>query len=174
MKTRILQTKERLEQTKFFLQKMRENIGDKKIFCYYLNAFLASARSVFHVFKKEFRENDALLKYGKEKEKIPIIRFFIEMRNVSLKEYTPKTKTTIHVSAVADFTKKDYKEVIDSDGKKHYSAQKLLKPIETKIVGYLFVHNSKWFEKEPDVMTSCAKYVSELEKFVKNIETTVT
>jgi hypothetical protein len=115
MKTRTLQTRVRLEQTKFLLQKMRENIEDKKIFCIFLDSFLASARSVFHVFKKEFHEDFALLKYGSETEKIPIIRFFIEMRNVSLKKCTPKTMTTIHVSTVSDFTEKDYREVINSD-----------------------------------------------------------
>lgn len=65
----ILKTRKRLEQTKFFWGKMKESIKRRTEFEYYLDAFLASARSIFHVFEKEFSENKQLLKLSKETEK---------------------------------------------------------------------------------------------------------
>lgn len=172
-KPNILKTRERLEESKFFLKEMEKNLKNRTDFQHFLDAFLASARSVFHVFEKEFSGNEQLLRFGKETEKIPIIKFFRKLRNISLKEYTPETKKKIEfiMASKFNFTEKDIRKVVDDEGKTHYVSPLVpLELKETKHVGYVFDHDFRWFNENPDVISLCTEYINELEKFVRNVE----
>ena len=122
-KSSKLQSRFKLEEAKFFFQQMELNYQERINFRYYLDAFLASSRSVTNVFKKQFKHNNVLMKYyeGKVQEwkKIKIMKFFIEMRNISLKEQSPDTKKKYGLTwyTEVNISEKDVKKVVDSDGK---------------------------------------------------------
>lgn len=108
-------TRFRLEETRFFLGKMESNLQNRIEFRFYLDAFLASARSIFHVFEKEFHDNGLLMDWYKgeiEVKKNPVVKFFINLRNISLKEHTPDTYTSVRIKWAADvnLTEKDVKK----------------------------------------------------------------
>jgi len=172
----INRTRFKLEEARFFLENMTSNLQNRREFRYYLDAFLASARSVFHVFESEFHGNRLLLNWYKEEAEVkknPVVKFFIKLRNISLKEHTPDTRTRVSFTYASDvnLTEKDVKKVVDSEGKEHWVTPLL--PLEVKkekVIGYHFVHNFKWFNENPDVMYLCKKYLDELEKFVVELE----
>lgn len=170
-------TRFRLEETRFFLGKMESNLQNRIEFRFYLDAFLASARSIFHVFEKEFHDNKLLMDWYKGKatgmKKNKILKFFIELRNISLKEHTPDTRTRASVTWGVDviLSKEDVKRVIDSDGKEHYVTPPLpLEVKDKKVIGYAFLHNIKSFDENPDVMSLCTKYLGKLDRFVSEME----
>jgi len=103
-----LQCRERLDQTKFFYSKIQEEFKNPIIFEYYLNAFLASARSVTNLLEKEFSKNEKLMRFHSERMKEwhedKAMRLFYELRSVSLKEQTPPTRKTVAKSLVERFS----------------------------------------------------------------------
>lgn len=169
-------TRFRLVEARFFLGKMELNLQNRIKFRFYLDAFLASARSIFHVFESEFHDKRSLMDWYKretEVKKNPVVKFFIKLRNISLKEHTPNTRTKVRLTWAADvnLSEKDVKKVVDSDGKEHWVTP--LMPLEVrdkKVIGYSFVHNFKWFDENPDVMHLCKQYLGELKKFVSEAE----
>ena len=175
----ISRTRFKLEEARFFLENMTSNLQNRREFRYYLDAFLASARSVFHVFESEFHDNRLLLNWYKEEAEVkrnPVVKFFIKLRNISLKEHTPDTRTRVAVvwAANVNLTEKDVGKVVDSDGKERWFTPLL--PLEVKneeVIGYHFVHTFKWFNENPDVICLCKKYLDELEKFVVEYENKV-
>lgn len=172
----VNRTRFRLEEARFFLGKMELNLQNRIELRFYLDAFLASARSMFHVFESEFHDSRLLMDWYKretEVKKNPVVKFFIKLRNISLKEHTPNTRTKVRLTWAADvnLSEKDVKKVVDSDGKEHWVTPRMpLEVTDKKIIGYSFVHNFKWFKENPDVMHLCKKYLDELEKFVAEVE----
>jgi hypothetical protein len=166
-----------LEAAKFHYVRMEANLQDSTKFTFSLLAFLPIARSMTLVFKKEFNDNERLMVwYDTKVEKWKdnkIMRFFKEMRNVSLKEHTPDTRSRISLTWRADIvlSEKDVERVVDSERKEHWVTP--LYPLEVKgkkVIGYSFVHDFKWFDENPDVVSLCKTYLDELEKFVAECE----
>jgi len=183
-----LQTRFRLEEAKFFYQQMKLNFQDRTIFLFFLDAFLASARSVPDVFKKESKNvNPELRKWCESKvrelENNKIMKFFIGMRNISIHQHIPKMKTTATVSLTNDAILVDRVSVtkISPDGtieqiesppyvKNRQSKKKEQKPSSPEVVCYSFHELPKWFDENPDVMYLCKICLDELEKFVTECE----
>lgn len=174
----IEHTKFRLQEARFFLGKMELNLQDRIEFRYYLDAFLASARSITHVFKSEFHDNSFLMdwyqrKVAPEWEENKIMKFFKKLRNISLKEHTPSTRTRVSITWGVDIvlSEKDVKRVEDSDGKEHWiTPPRPLEVKDKKVIGYAFLHNFRWFDENPDVMSLCTQYLGELDRFVSEME----
>jgi hypothetical protein len=172
----ISRTRFRLEEARFFLGKMTSNLQNRKEFRYYLDAFLSSARSVFHIFESEFHGNKLLLDWYKEEaeaKKNPVVKFFVKLRNISLKEHSPDTRTKVSLTWAANvnLTEEDVSKVVDSDGKEHWVTPVMpLEVTDEKVIGCYFLHNFKWFNENPDVMYLCREYLNELEKFVIEVE----
>lgn len=179
-------TKFRLEEARFFYRKMEVNLQNRTKFRYYLDAFLASARSVFHVFESEFHENRLVMNWYNSETEIRenlVVKFFITLRNISLKEHTPKTKTIAGVTfkpGVVLSAKhlriivNSLERVVDSNGKERWATPAIPPEVEERTaMRYDFVHDFKWFKEEPDVMQLCKKYLSELEKSVTEAESLV-
>ena len=86
---------------------MEDNFKDPEQFMVYLNAFLASGRSVTQLFKKEFNDNKELMNYYESKtvewKKNEVTRLFVWLRNISLKEHTPNTRISVAKSLSSGF-----------------------------------------------------------------------
>jgi len=181
-----IQSRLRLEEARFFYEQMNIHFQDRIRFLFFLDAFLASARSVTHVFQKEFHENVQIMNwYEREVAKWKdnkIMRLFTHMRNISLKEHTPKMRTTVAKSLSASFTianKVSIRKIIgekteqvDLVGESTKQSRKE-EQVVTKgsgIVDYSFDELPRWFDENPDVMYLCGKYLDYLEKFVSEAE----
>lgn len=166
---------------------MELNFQDITIFTYSLLAFLPIARSVTLVFQKQFHGNKQLMDWYeskvKEWEDNKIMKFFIEMRNVSLKEHTPKMKLTRTVPFTVDAI---LVRKVSPDGKIEQtetqspcSSTEQSKEREQhaqpspRVVRYSFHELPEWFDDNPDVMRFCKKYLEELEKFVIEAESMI-
>jgi hypothetical protein len=185
-----LQTRFRLEEAKFFFRQMEVNFQDRTKFLYCLDAFLASARSVTLVFKKEFHDDKSLMNWYKTKveewKNNKVMTLFIEMRNISIHEHTPKMKVTHAISITADAILVDSVTVrkISPDGtieQVEAPPREPVKPSKEKekiapsprTVRYSFHDLPKWFDENPDVMELCKAYLDELERFVTEAENVV-
>lgn len=173
----VLQSRLYLDAAKYYYQQMELNFQDRRKFLYSLLAFLPIARSVTLVFKKETSNNRQLKAWYQEKVKEwknnKLMKFFIELRDISIHEHTPDTRTRVAVewTANVNLTEKDVSKVVDSDGKEHWVTPLLpLEIIDEKVIGYHFINDFKWFNEIPDVMNLCKKYLDELEKFVSDAE----
>jgi len=182
-----LQCRFRLEEAKFFYEQMKLNFQDRVKFLWFLDAFLAIARSLTHVFQTEFHNNKEIMdwynKVAKDWQNNKIMKLFIEIRNISLKEHTPKMRTTIAESFSINFVIADKVTLkkISPDGKSEQVevSQELVKQRKEEpkipqrnsgIVGYSFDELPEWFDENPDVMSLCKRYLDELEKFVTEAE----
>jgi len=159
-----LQCRLYLETAKFHYKQMALNIQDKDILIYCLLAFLPIARSVTLVFQKEFHGNEELMNWYaskvKEWENNKVLKFFIDMRNISLKEH-PLIMLTRELVPLSVFLPSsanyDRKEVHASD---------------VEIVSYIF-ELPEHIDENPEVMNLCLRYLDELEDFVIEAENIV-
>lgn len=184
----VLRCRNRLEAAKLMHEHMGLNFQDEKKFRYFLDAFLALARSVPHILKSEFHDDNELARWYDHRVRelggVKVVRFFIEMRNISLKEHTPMMATTAVVSVTVDAIIGETLDVkkISPDGKTKNVRTASLEiagdqaekqqptPTVPRIVTYSFDELPKWFDENPDVMYLCKKYLDELERFVAEAE----
>lgn len=186
-----LQTRFRLKEATFFYQQMEINFQDRTKFLYFLDAFLGSARSVTWVFKKEFHDDKSLMSWCESKENEwkynKIMKFFIDMRDISQKEHTPEMRSihTLSFTVNAILISKVSVRKVSPDGtveQVEIPTPEPSKPSKEKektaqsnqgTVSYSFRELPKWFDEDPDVMHLCKKYLDELEKFVVAVENRV-
>lgn len=173
-----------LEAAKYYYKKMEANLSDRVKFTFSLLAFLPIARSVTLIFQKEFNDDSRLMTWyhneAKEWENNKTMRFFKNIRNISLKEHTPEIETIAGVTFKADVILgvKHLQKIIDSlertqdsGGGEHWATPVIPLEVENrKILGYNFLHYFKWFDEDPDVMYLCKEYLDELERFVSEVE----
>jgi len=175
----------KLDEAKFFFQQMELSLQNPKEndsltnFLFYLDAFLAATRNVTFVFQKEFKNNKKLMEwYGKKVrgwQNDKIMKLFVVMRNVSLKEHTPET-LTLSVrkgkfdtsNATIEYTPEgDIQIKIPIYGLTEKAPQK---PNQLRSSVAYFYKVPYWFDENPDVMYLCKQYLDELEKFVSEAE----
>src|SRR4030067_101704 len=103
---RALRCRLRLEAAKLMYEHMILDFQDEKKFRYFLDAFLALARSVPHILKSEFHNDKSLARWYEYRAiefcSSKIVKFLIKLRNISLKEHTPMMVTTAAVSFSAN------------------------------------------------------------------------
>jgi hypothetical protein len=102
----VLQSRLYLDAAKYHYQQMEFSLQDRRKFLYSLLAFLPIARSVTLVFKKETSYNRQLKTWYQEKvkewETNKIMKSFKELRNISIHEHTPETRTRVSLKWVVD------------------------------------------------------------------------
>jgi hypothetical protein len=179
----------KLEESKFFHEQMKLNFQDKTKFLNYLDAFLSAARAVTFVFKKgREKMGDALVRLYDSKVECEwkadkIMRLLKELRNVSIKEHTPKTQTTaaVHMSLSVTIGNSLGIKKVSPEGKLEQRATspqetaqqpevKPQAPTNSTIVSYSFYELPKWFDKDRDVMHLCKEWLNKLEGFVVDAE----
>jgi hypothetical protein len=184
----VLRCRSRLEAAKLMYENMRLDFQDGTKFRYFLDAFLALARSVPHILKSEFHDDNQLARWYDHRVRelcsLKIVRFLIEMRNISLKEHTPMMATTAAVSfslhtiiGEALNIKKtspdgETENITTASSEIAGDQAERLQPPQTvpRIVEYSFDELPKEFDENPNVMYFCKKYLDELEKFVLEAE----
>jgi len=186
--------KEKLEEALYFLLHMRRNYIDRKRFIYNMNAFLNSARSVTWVLQKEFADNPNFeawySKKQKEMEEDKLMKYFVDMRNVSVKEATPKHSLSLKVAYVIP---KDERELIgyverrisgnqkdgdsllvlptyDKTGK--HSKPKIIKPTYSLVTLWEFEKAPEGYEGR-DILGLCTTYYHKLEQLIAEAEHTL-
>jgi hypothetical protein len=188
----IAETRFKLEEAKFFYEQMKLNLQERTKFRYYLDALLASARAVTHVFQKgRGKTSNSLMEWYDSKvnewNDKPIMRFFIELRNTSLKEHTPRMQTTATLGFSFDVILVDslavkkvspegpVQQVGSSPSKTDEAESKKQETASTKprVVIYSFNELPSGFSQDPEVMALCQKYLKILESFVKEAESKV-
>lgn len=94
-------TKIKLEESRYFLARTRENINNPEYFSFNLSAFLSSSRSVTWVMQKEFLGSNGFDKWyeNKQRQMDHEFKFFKDERNVTVKERTimPNKKVSVNI-----------------------------------------------------------------------------
>lgn len=164
-----------MEAATFYYEQMKANFQDRTKFTFYLLAFVSIARSVTLVFQQEFHGSNEFMKWYKSKRKEwesnRIMRFFRDIRNVTIHKYTPKTTATIRNIWRVDFTKEKPPPIEirrTDDGREIWMGKLPLK--NSKVAKYSFRDVPEGFEENSDVMYLCGKYLDELQRFVTEAE----
>lgn len=99
-------TLNRLKESQFFLQKLKENKTKQPDFNYYLNAFIGSARSIFWVMKSEYQDVTGWKEWYDSKQFEPDEDKFVHnvavMRNEAVKQGLSDTKMQVRINKMPD------------------------------------------------------------------------
>lgn len=94
-------TKFRLNESKFFLERMKESEEKSTEFEYYLNAYVSSARSILWIMKSEYSKLSEWKSWYDEKvvsdEQKKLLDGIVKMRNRSLKQKPLKVREYITI-----------------------------------------------------------------------------
>lgn len=164
-------TLNRLKESQFFLQKLKENKIKQPDFNYYLNAFIGSARSIFWVMQSEYQDVTGWKQWYDSKQFVPeedkFVRQVTVMRNESLKQGLSDTKIKVKINKMPDKLE-DYLEISFAwlekqkrGTKSDITEQQSASPY--KIEGMYFEH-----DKFPgtDIINVCEKYLLLLQEKV--------
>jgi hypothetical protein len=171
---------------------MKSNFQDKAKFLYFLDAFLSAARTVTLVFQKaRGKVDESVMRWYDGKvtkwKNDAIMRFFIETRNISVKEHTPKMQTTAAVDLHITFTIGESLTVrkISPEGTVQQAGSSPPKAAEetrerqqsasptARIISFSFYELPDGFSEDPDVITLCGRYLGVLEAFVTEVESRI-
>ena len=178
----------KLAEAKYYYEQMKLNFQDSMKFLFNLDAFLSAARAVTFVFQKAKNKVDKSImewyssvmdRWKKDK----VMRLLVEMRNVSIKEHTPKMQTTAAVNfsiSVRIVNRLNIKKV-SLDGKAEerttspdktvlQSKVKPQAPATPTIISRSFYELPEWFDLDSDVMRLCIKWLDKLESFISKAE----
>jgi hypothetical protein len=167
-------TREKLEEAKYFLEQMQVCVEDSKKFAFNLSAFLSAARSVTFIMQSEFKSSPEFSHWYKDKQKEmnndEDFRFFNNLRVATIHQKTvvPHKKTEIDISA--SITISYIIKVIDKEGnvisERTSEPKKTDSPKETEVT----VKHSWYFEERPneELLGLCDKYIQKIEKWLRN------
>jgi hypothetical protein len=161
----------KIDEAKFFLERMEESIHDRRAFRYNLSALLSSARSVLQYARKESVAKDRQKWYDETASRNDVLRFFIDKRDVNIHDepVNPSSHIVIAISenvgvfssaTVASFNNRP----VDMDRPKEEPPPP--KPLETRNKGTIVYRFDDWSGSE-DVIALSRRYIEELEKFVQ-------
>ena len=186
--------KEKLEEALYFLLQMKQYYVQRKEFIYNMNAFLNSARNVTFALQKEFSHDPHFKawysKKRKEMKENKLMKYFIEMRNVSVKEATPKHSLSLKVAYVIPDERKEAIGYVERriSGDERDSDSILVLPTrdktgmrtKPKLVEPTYSLVTFWeFEEAPegyegkDILGLCITYYHKLKQLVAEAERTI-
>ena len=181
-------TRDKLLETKYFLERMIEKQTDQDAFKYNLSAFLSAARSVTLIMQKEFAKVSSFKKWYTEKQ--------TEMKSdKTMKLLNEKRSMTIHVQPVSPLAHVDITIVVPTlsitmttypptvivtraDGtieRMESEPPPSTLPSKTEVIPAKGETTEEWqwyFEDllDKDVVTVCKEHIVKLEAFVKECE----
>lgn len=163
-----------LDQSRFFLEKMRGLLANPREFTYYLNAFISSARSVTFIMQEEFSRRSGFTSWYESRQaelrKDPTFQYFNEHRRLlthvrALKEpshafiHNPDELLRGYMAYVVTGTGSTLRLVIQDDVQER----------RRKVLGN---QPDYFFEDVNDksVLEMCDSYVNELANLVETVE----
>jgi hypothetical protein len=165
--------KTKLNEAKYFYQRMLKECNDRRSFTYDLSAFLNAARSVLQYGRKEVRnKTGGLCWYDNYVAKKTVLSFFREKRNLNI--HDEPVLPNQNIIANATLTARASISVVMKDA--NGNIQRSIETPETEVklppaqepigirIRYFF---SDWKGSE-DIVTLCEKYIGELEDFVQD------
>ncbi|MCW6124219.1 hypothetical protein [Clostridium sporogenes] len=172
-------TEFRLNESKFFLEGMKENKEKSPEFEYYLNAYISSARSVLWIMKNEYCKLKEWKKWYDDKdvnqEQKKLLEGIVKMRNRSLKQRPLKVKEYITIGDDKNFC--DIGEVFKKFIGKRVNVE--IKQIEdlkkfnisedrnyTEVIGKLRISTTVEEFKNKDIINICTEYDTWLSNIV--------
>jgi hypothetical protein len=187
---------EKLEEALYFVLQMRRSYVDRTDFVHNMNAFLNSARNVTFVLQEDFAHMPSLkawyLEKRKEMERDKLMKFFIKMRNVSLKERTPKHSLSIKwayiipknertdifgysESKVAGEQKDTEARLVmpTFDEAGMHSKPKFIEPVYSLVTLWEFDKTPEGYEGN-DILGLCVEYYHKLERLINEAKLQLT
>ncbi|HUU52474.1 MAG TPA: hypothetical protein VMW92_05560 [Candidatus Heimdallarchaeota archaeon] len=165
-----MKEQEKLDEAKYFYQRMLAEQYNPLHFKYKLSAFLSASRSVLqYVFKEVKVKPKGLIWYQKAVKNSPVIKFCRDKRNSNIhySPVDPDIKFTLQlddclIPSTADHLTLNGQPQAERPPSQVAVREKELKP-PAPPPEYKF---DKWLGLD-DVPTLCRKYLSELEQFIK-------
>src|SRR5688500_19302658 len=97
-----METENKLEEAKYFFNRMKENIANPKVLGFNPSAFINAARSVTWFMQKEYSDNPRFKSWyvskRKELEEDKVCKFFHDLRTANIHLEFPKFKRDIAVN----------------------------------------------------------------------------
>lgn len=160
-------TRNKLDESTFFLEAMIENIENEKQFCWFLSAFLQAARSITFFMQKQYCKVSGFPKWYCQKQTEMIADDDMSYLNKARVETVHKKPTTTGINAVGrmrhdvQLIKADVPPPPPVEGVEQGDNKKTT----SNIVGYTFVdyHNT-------DVVPFCESQLNKLKKIVIECE----
>jgi hypothetical protein len=119
-RTKLNEAKDAFEEAEYFYRRMEATSKIPKEFQYNLNAFISRARAVTWVLKKQFFGNQRFSDWYAEEEKImradELMSFFVEARNISLKEKPIRPQSSTFIRHIEVSSSKGRGFAITGDG----------------------------------------------------------
>ena len=172
-------TRQKLEEAKYFLEQMQVSAEDRKKFAFNLSAFLSAARSVTFIMQSEFKSYPGFNDWYKDKQEEMNndrdFKFFNKLRVATIhkKPVVPYKKIEIDISETIHISESVTIRVTDKEGK--VISEQTLEPKESKSSQEteVAIRHSWYFEKSPhdDLFELCNKYIQKIEKLVGECET---
>ena len=98
-------TRGKLSEAEYFLERMRESQSDRDVFRYNLSAFLAASRSVTLFAQKEFKRSPGFEEWYEQKQaemrQDPAMGHFLDARNIMLHRQHVATRSHIQIGLAA-------------------------------------------------------------------------
>lgn len=114
------EVKDALDEADYFYQKMEATSNVPREFRFNLNAFISRARAVTWVLKKQFSGNQRFSDWYAVQEKImredELMSFFVQARNISLKEKPIRPQSSTYIRHIEVSTSKGRGFAITGDG----------------------------------------------------------
>lgn len=177
-------TREKLREAEYFLERVRENQPDREAFKYTLSAFLSAARSVTFFMQKEFKRTlgfEAWYEIEQDKMKSdPVMKFFLDARNVTLKQEHVPTRAQVAVGMSVEISSSVSLsiQVVRADGTKEVVRSEPASPTGgTKAAETEATVEWRWYFEDPprgvvekDVVTLCEEHVAKLDTLIAECE----
>ncbi len=182
----IIDTREKLLEAKYFLERMKENQPDRDAFKYNLSAFLAAGRSVTFVMQREFSATPGFKKWYDEKNlgSDETMTFFNNKRVMTIHQQPvqPGAHVNVSISGQVILSSKSISAVVThADGtverieseptpEKGRKSGLMPPPEPTKTE---VTTEWRWYLDdlpEKDVVTVCEEYIAKLETLVAECE----
>jgi hypothetical protein len=173
-----MQAEEKWEAAQYHLELIENLRNDNgKVFIFNLDAFLNTSRNITFVLKKEFNSNPKFQSWYCKKQikmdKDELMKFFVKMRTISIKERSPETHsvTTISVTDTGTATESVSLTLIHEDGTKEVFEPKLndAKEKQTIMKETPVVRCNYYFfmdRIDNDVVSLCEQYLEKLFRLI--------
>jgi hypothetical protein len=176
-------TRRRLDETRFFLNLLKDSEKKHPDFDYFLSAFTSAARSVTWVLKAEFVKVPGWQEWyesqSPDKDEKELLGAFTSLRNKSQKEAPLETKPVVVMDFPPDSLTPEFKKMLEGGVGKQFQATFYEVPEDgdmskipaTAVLGVVRSAELRLEELgERDVLDACAKYFAALERLVDRCE----